>query len=88
LNARNAAHAERVLAHQSSGITASVRWISVRDEWPDAELTVLVAREGNDIGEPVWLGYTDGETWFDACTGAEFAGRVTHWAELPMGPNP
>jgi hypothetical protein len=63
-----------------------VFWVEPSDEYPDADLTVLVAIEGADA--PVWIGFTDGSAWFDAATGGEIVGRVTHWAEFPMSPNP
>ena len=67
-------------------VETSVRWIERGDAYPDADMTVLLAIEDDDT--PVWLGFTDGSEWFDACTGERIAGRVTHWAELPMSPNP
>jgi hypothetical protein len=73
----------------SSTITGTVSWHAARDEFPDAEQTVLVSMAGDGPdSDPVWIGFTDGKTWFDACTGAEFVGRVTHWAELPMQVQP
>jgi hypothetical protein len=83
-------HRARMLAHlaRRARVTVSIEWISVLEQYPHVEETVLVSRDGNDIGDPVWLGYTDGKRWLDACTGSEFGGRVTHWAELPMSPNP
>jgi hypothetical protein len=65
---------------------APVFWVARADELPDADMTVLVAID--DADTPVWLGWTDGSEWFDATTGAPFVGRVTHWADLPMSPNP
>lgn len=67
-------------------VHGDVFWIDPRDEYPDADMTVLVAIVESDT--PVWLGFTDGSEWFDACTGEQFAGRVTHWAELPASPKP
>jgi hypothetical protein len=68
-----------------NALETSVRWIEPSTEYPDADMTVLVAIEDDD-GPDVWMGFTDGSVWFDACTGENFAGRVTHWAELPMNP--
>lgn len=61
-----------------------IDWIPVAERLPDSELTVLVAFDGAD--EPTWLGFHDGHVWHDACTGAEFVDRATHWAEMPAGP--
>lgn len=66
-----------------SVVKREVIWISDSVEKPDAELTVLVELVGDT--EPVWMGFWDGAAWRDACTGAEFAGRVVAWAELPQG---
>jgi hypothetical protein len=67
-------------------LTVEIRWIPVSDEYPDADATVLVSIDGGS--EPVWLGWSDGKRWYDACDGDEFDGRVTHWAKLPLGVNP
>lgn len=67
-------------------VRASIYWIPVIDAFPDAESTVLVSIHGGD--EPTWLGFTDGKEWFDACTGGELYGYVTHWAELPPAVEP
>jgi hypothetical protein len=67
----------------------SIHWISVEEQLPDAEITVLLYAPEAD--EPVWLGYYDGDSWY-ADTGAEYgnedetAASVTAWAEMPMGP--
>ena len=69
-------------------IDVTVRWISVLDEYPSPDATVLVALDSDADGERTWLGYSNGKEWFDACTGGNFVARVTHWAERPTGPNP
>lgn len=62
---------------------SEVIWIGENVEKPDSELAVLVELVGDN--EPVWLGFWDGTTWRDACTGGEFAGQVVAWADLPKG---
>lgn len=55
-------------------------WLSVDDEMPDAEMTVMICRP-NDGEDPVWLGYWDCDVWM-AVEGFQVSG-VTHWAHLP-----
>jgi hypothetical protein len=63
----------------------TLTWYSA-DAPPDADTTVLVFAPGCD--EPVWLGYFDGDSWFEI-GGAEYgnaeelADHVTAWAPLP-----
>jgi Protein of unknown function (DUF551) len=62
----------------------TVTWLPAAERLPDDETTVLITLVGGS--EPTWLGFLlDGE-WRDACTGDTFAGVVTHWAEMPLGP--
>lgn len=59
----------------------TIRWVSVKDAFPDADTTVLMCNFGGS--EPVWLGFTNGKDWreVDGCKVA----MPTHWAELPQG---
>lgn len=68
---------------QSIGLIELVRWISCTDEClPDSDTTVLIRTPDNE--DPVWFGYLDRDKWM---TVEGFrAGRVTHWAEFPSGP--
>lgn len=61
-----------------------IKWIPVERELPDAETTVLIhVPHGN---EPVWLGFLDdGGGWCDV-DGSYIRNKVTHWAQLPEGP--
>lgn len=61
-------------------LTETITWRDAGPDLPDAELTVLVRTEG--CGEPVWLGFHDGDVWRDT-EGAEIA--VIRWADLPQG---
>lgn len=78
------------LAHELKCVNAAIarmaadgEWISVSEEMPDSEATVLVATTGAD--DPVWLGFHDGECW--RYVNAEMIPlRVTHWRELPDPP--
>jgi len=63
-------------------------WYSA-DAPPDADTTVMVFAPGCD--EPVWLGYFDGESWFEIGgaqygNAEELADAVTAWAPMPGGP--
>lgn len=59
-------------------------WVDVAERLPDDGETVLVAFDpASDPGEPVWLGWLDGDTWRD-CDGA--AWPVTHWQSIPAPP--
>ena len=63
-----------------ASITETIKWISVDDEMPDDEMTVLIAGD-----ELVWIAYHDAGDWiFD--NGSKCTQRVTHWAEMPEGP--
>lgn len=59
-----------------------ITWIDCAAELPDSDTSVLIRMP--DCDERVWIGYLDGEHWRTA-EGFD-AGRVTHWAEIPSGP--
>lgn len=67
----------------------TISWISVEDQLPDADTTVLVSAPESD--EPIWLGFYDGVYWF-AVGGEDYGtdegelGAVVAWAEMPGGP--
>lgn len=56
-------------------------WISVGDEAPDDDETVLVAMPRG--AEPVFLGYKDGDAW-RSVHGERV--MVSHWMRLPDPP--
>jgi len=62
------------------------QWISVADELPDAEQTVMIARLDWD-GDPVGMGWLDGDTWRDIAA-TPLPGKLapTHWMPLPEPP--
>lgn len=60
-----------------------IKWIPVADQLPDDEITVLVFHPSMD--EPVWLAYYEDHNWFSP-DGYWLEGAVTHWAEIPAGP--
>lgn len=66
-------------------MTESIHWHAVGDALPDADNTVLVRFAPGTTGEPVWLASFDGSDWFDI---EGFAQDVTHWADMPNGPQP
>lgn len=62
----------------------TVTWLPAAEHLPDEELTVLVTLAGSN--EPTWMGFLLNGEWRDACNGDLFAGVVTHWADMPIGP--
>ena len=58
-----------------------IEWVSVDDELPDADLTVLTC----DLDNDVQMGYYDGTDWWHQNASALCG--VTHWAEMPVGPS-
>lgn len=58
-----------------------ITWISTDEEMPDADTAVLIRTPDSD--ERVWIGWFDGERWMME---AGPAGRVTHWSDIPQGP--
>jgi hypothetical protein len=66
-------------------VVSESRWIPVRNEMPDADLSVLIHNNDRHFSEPVWIGYYDGECWRSAA--GEPVRRVTHWKHLPEPPS-
>ena len=64
-------------------ITTVITWISVADQLPDDDMTVLIADTENDVT----LGFHDGEAGWRYCNAERVGDPVTHWAELPDPPN-
>jgi hypothetical protein len=58
-----------------------LKWYSA-DAPPDDQETVLTYVP--ECGEPVWLGWYDDGTWFQA-DGGEIAFPVVAWAPMPAG---
>lgn len=58
-------------------------WTPVAESLPDDDTTVLIACKGN---EPVWLGYHDVADWYNT-EGEPITSLVTHWQDMPEGPN-
>lgn len=52
---------------------------------PDDNTTVLLFAPASD--EPVWIGYHEDKKWYVADGFTMQTGAVTHWANLPWGPN-
>jgi hypothetical protein len=63
----------------------TISWVNVRTLMPDDDMIVLI-RTKNDA-EPVWFGYHDGldDRWRNV-DGMQCQHTVTHWAEMPAGP--
>ena len=60
-----------------------ITWISCADDHlPDADTSVLIRMLDSD--ERVWIGYWNGYDWITA--EGFVAGRVSHWADIPAGP--
>lgn len=66
------------------GIMESLFWYDAKQIKPDATITVLVFDATAD--DPVWMGYWDDdvEEWYSVHHMT--LENVTHWAELPRGP--
>ena len=65
----------------------TITWINAVLRKPDCDIIVLVATPSP--AEPVWLGsYSDETDEWTSPDGMPIAYRVTHWAEMPSGPNP
>jgi Protein of unknown function (DUF551) len=68
-------------------VVEEIFWISVEDELPDTDRTVMVF--GGEL-ESTWLGWyecaKDAErgVWRDVS--ADVITNITHWAEVPQGP--
>ncbi len=62
----------------------TINWIPVDQQLPDDETTVMTCHQ--TLNEPVWLGYFLQENWYS--TTGDYLGKnaVTHWAEMPAGP--
>lgn len=59
-------------------------WKSVDTEMPDDGIDVLVRTASPSF--PVWIGAHDTDSGWSWCDGSAIAYYVTHWAELPEGP--
>lgn len=66
-------------------IEEKINWIPAAERLPDDEMTVLFAAKG--LNEPVWLGYHLNGGWYTADGLSISPGCVTHWADMPAGPN-
>lgn len=64
-------------------LTETLEWKDVNDSMPDSDETVLVFHE--DAPDPVWLAYYDGTRWVSV-DGMPLEDAVTHWAQMPGGP--
>jgi hypothetical protein len=62
----------------------TIKWIDTLEQLPDDDLTVLIWSASSDQG--VWIGYMDADEW-RFVDGSKCLELVTHWAELPKGPN-
>lgn len=71
-----------VIVGPCTGGIGIANWIPVGERMPDGELVVLAAMQ--DMDEPVWLCWFNGENWITA-EGAP-CGDVTHWQPLPEPP--
>lgn len=60
----------------------ALKWIPVEERLPDDDVSVMIA-VGGETGEPVWIGWHDGDGWHDT-SGAPC--QVTAWKDLPAEP--
>lgn len=63
----------------------TISWISVAEQLPDADTTVLVCAPRSS--EPIWLGYYDEEdsSWHSVDVIEYDEGDVIAWARMPSG---
>jgi len=61
----------------------SIKWISVADQLPDDDMTVLITDTENFVG----TGFHDGDAGWRYCNAERVGDPVTHWSELPDPPN-
>jgi hypothetical protein len=61
----------------------SGRWIPVNERLPDEDITVMLHQP--DTSDPWILGSRDGDDWRTQ-DGCWIIYGVTHWADLPAGP--
>lgn len=66
-----------------TALTFSGRWIPVTERLPDDDITVMLHQP--DTSEAWILGCRDGEDWRTQ-DGCWIIYGVTHWADLPAGP--
>jgi hypothetical protein len=62
--------------------TETITWTPVADGRPDPDTTVQISLDESH-GEPTWLGFHDGERWFDV-SGEPITG-VLGWAPTLEG---
>ena len=63
----------------------SIIWHDATKELPDSDSDVLILCDS--CSTPVWIGHHDGERWDYADGGMLRHTIVSHWAELPPGPD-
>lgn len=61
-----------------------INWHPVATSLPDSDITVMVALDGDS--EPVWMAHFDGAAWISVSDGTDITAEVTHWADIPEGP--
>jgi len=59
-----------------------MNWIDIKTEIPDDDRMVII-HVSDSADEPVFFGYHDGDEWRDVFAEVR---KVTHWMELPEGP--
>lgn len=65
-------------------IAETIHWIATADEMPDDDMAVLV-RSGSPCW-PVWIASHNGDSGWEYEDGTRLQFPVSHWAELPEGP--
>lgn len=60
----------------------TIDWIASAHALPDDDELVLT--NVPECGEPVWIGWYEDGTWFQA-DGGEIAFPVLYWAKMPRG---
>lgn len=73
-----------------SSYSESITWVTVDEEMPPLELTVMLSVPANGYNDAVWLGWWTGEDWYFIdgmiVEDREQTGpKVEAWARMPTG---
>ena len=67
-------------------VMEGIEWLDVNESLPDDGMTVLLYHP--TLNEPVWLGYAKNGGFYPVTVygNRHPDGAVTHWADMPAGP--
>jgi hypothetical protein len=73
---------QRLCSNSEGPVIELIEWIQTAKELPDEDLTVMVVVDGSS---EVLLGSLNDAKWYYE-SGFRISAKVTHWAEMPIGP--